>query len=292
MRAFAAFLVTLCVAAAAHAACPGCFAGGGPAATDCFVEFGGVAADGTLTCTDGDVSDADGKFDGTCTAKLQVCINVTGDAACTSQALSRPLSVKPGGNPVGRGLATAVQGLALSGEQCVDVLLPIPATAPRKNPTKAKKTRLVVTARSGSQRDVDKLKIVAQPALAFVGTPGAPTPSLANDVQPILTARCAYAPCHAAPAPAPVQDPQDLETGNTFAQTVNVRSAMSTLPRITPGSVKDSFLARKILGQGIGRNGGAVMPQICPGAPPAGGCLTDDEIRTILEWIAGGAPND
>jgi hypothetical protein len=34
------------------------------------------------------------------------------------------------------------------------------------------------------------------------------------------------------------------------------------------------------------------MPQGCPNLPPAGGCLTDAQIFTILSWIANGAPDN
>jgi hypothetical protein len=34
------------------------------------------------------------------------------------------------------------------------------------------------------------------------------------------------------------------------------------------------------------------MPQGCPGFPPLGGCLTREEIFTIVAWIAEGAPNN
>ncbi len=63
-----------------------------------------------------------------------------------------------------------------------------------------------------------------------------------------------------------------------------------------PGSIRQSQLAHRILGQGLPRfHGmviGAIMPQGCPGFPPAGGCLTTAETFTILSWIAEGAPNN
>jgi hypothetical protein len=59
-----------------------------------------------------------------------------------------------------------------------------------------------------------------------------------------------------------------------------------------PGSIAKSFMARKILGRGLKPSNGSMMPQGCPGVPPAGGCLTPAEEYTILAWIQSGAPNN
>ena len=84
------------------------------------------------------------------------------------------------------------------------------------------------------------------------------------------------------------------EQGKSYGSDVNVHSAdVPKMFRVKPGSLKGSFLAHKILGQGIPKSrGGALMPLGCPGLPPAGGCLTQAEIFTILSWIADGAPNN
>src|SRR5438128_1857342 len=68
-------------------------------------------------------------------------------------------------------------------------------------------------------------------------------------------------------------------------------AGLSGPPTVTPSSIRGSQLAHRILGQGLPR-GGAVMPQGCPGFPPAGGCLTTAETFTILSWIAEGAPSN
>src|SRR6185436_1248940 len=99
-------------------------------------------------------------------------------------------------------------------------------------------------------------------------------PSLANDVQPILTQRCAIPACHIGSSPG---GGQNLEAGQAYSQSVNVRSiGARKLFRVKPGNVKASFMSRKILGVGIPPGiGGSIMPQGCPGLPPSGGCLTD-----------------
>src|SRR5437879_1010515 len=84
---------------------------------------------------------------------------------------------------------------------------------------------------------------------------------------------------------------QSLDAAVAYAQSVNAPATTGKLLRVKPGSIRASQLAHRILGQGLPR-GGAVMPQGCPGFPPAGGCLTTEEIFTILSWIAAGAPDN
>ncbi|HTD27664.1 MAG TPA: hypothetical protein VK649_11825, partial [Candidatus Elarobacter sp.] len=121
-------------------------------------------------------------------------------------------------------------------------------------------------------------------------TPGAAQPSFAQNVQPIFTSRCAITSCHTGP-PQQASGGQSLDAAVAYAQSVNAPATTGKLLRVKPGSIRASQLAHRILGQGLPR-GGAVMPQGCPGFPPAGGCLTTEEIFTILSWIAAGAPDN
>src|SRR5262245_47895331 len=100
MRIAVALLLIALVVPSASADCPGdCVAGGGPAATDCFVAFSGIPGT-TVSCTDGDPTcDTDGKADGACTLALQACINVAGLPGCTPGSLTAPPSVKPSKDP-------------------------------------------------------------------------------------------------------------------------------------------------------------------------------------------------
>jgi hypothetical protein len=71
--------------------------GGGPSATDCYVELDVAGASGSnkLACVDGDPScDVDGQCQGTCTFEIAVCLNQTNVAGCTPAAPSKPLTVK------------------------------------------------------------------------------------------------------------------------------------------------------------------------------------------------------
>src|SRR5439155_968447 len=93
--------------------------------------------------------------------------------------------------------------------------------------------------------------------------PAQPTVSFANNVQPIFTRSCALAGCHVGPVPT---GPVDLSLGQTYAQTVNVKSAQQpNLKRFLPGKPDQSYIIHKIEG---GPNiAGVLMPQGCPGAP-------------------------
>lgn len=97
-------------------------------------------------------------------------------------------------------------------------------------------------------------------------------PTLAKDVQPILTANCAKAGCHAG-AVFP-----NLSEGKTAASITNKSNDCAGDKVVTPGSPKKSSLYNKIEGTSCGQR----MPK---GAAP----LPDAQIKTIEDWITGGA---
>jgi mono/diheme cytochrome c family protein len=107
---------------------------------------------------------------------------------------------------------------------------------------------------------------------AAVSTPTATTaaggaPSFANDVLPILEAKCVM--CH-----------------GTFGgwDASSYESVMTTgdnAPVVVPGDADGSLLAQKLLGT---QSEGNIMPP--------GGKLPDEEIQRILDWIASGAPDN
>jgi hypothetical protein len=288
MRTTVFLLAALVVASTARADCPpDCVLGGGkPATTDCFVQWAGIT-DATQTCVDGDTTcDTDGKADGVCTLALAPCVNVP-SAGCTPAPLTSA-TVKPTTLPAESALQTTLTGLAgVSTQTCAassGFAIPLKGgttLAPIKNGV----AKFKVTAIAGA-KDVDKLKLSC-----------APGAQLTRDVQPIFTARCAIPACHSGPSPS---GGHTLEAGKTWADNVNVKTTNPANGlRIKPGSIKGSFLARKILGIGI-RDGSSFMPQGCPGLPPTcpnnppgcGGCLTPEETLVILSWIQRGAPND
>ena len=262
--------LALLAAQAARAQCPpaGCFAGGGPAATDCFVEWAGVAAAQT-TCVDGSSCDSDGVADGICTFPIAGCINV---APCTG-----PLtSVSAKGRDAGaQALNAALAALPLGESGCTTPGYTVATKAPAITGIKPGVSKFTATAVESGKRDRDVLKLTCQPA----------APSLAADIQPIFDTKCATPACHVG---TPASGNLNLEAGNSIADTVN-QPVVSTFAkahvRVKPGSIKGSYLARKILGKGLVRFD-AVMPQACGATVP---CLTDAEKYLILAWIQSGA---
>ena len=280
---FAVGVTILALPGPARAVCPpDCVPGSGPAATSCFVMFSGIAPSLTATCVDGSSCDLDGKADGVCTLGVQACINVAGLSGCVPSGLTRTPRVTPTKDPVAQGLTMALGRINPAAEGCTPPGLAVPLKVSLAG-IRAAVHRLRVSVTSGGKRRIDKLGLTCAPN--GVG------PSLARDVQPIFTAKCAIPSCHSGSSPSAGQS---LEQGKSYGSDVNVHSAdVPKMLRVKPGSLKGSFLARKILDQGIPkRGGGALMPLGCPGLPPAGGCLTQAEIFTILSWIADGAPNN
>jgi hypothetical protein len=288
MRILTALAIAVLFAVPALAECPpDCVGGGGPAATDCFVAWSGISST-AVTCTDGDVAcDTDGVANGVCALGLQGCINVP-LSGCAPGTLTGPPSVKPAGNPVAQALAAALAGLDPAATGCTAPGVPLPLKISLAG-IKAGKAKLTVSASSGGSRDKDKLKLTCLPSTG--------APSFANQLQPIFgtsptdaSSKCAYSGCHSG---TPPPNPPNLEPGRAYGELVNVRALPpAKFVRVKPGSIKKSYLARKILGQGMAR-GTVMMPQGCPSAPLApGGCLSDQEIFTILSWIANGAPDN
>ncbi len=116
------------------------------------------------------------------------------------------------------------------------------------------------------------------------GTTVPTNPTLSLDVQPIFTASCALAGCHAGTAPA---QGQDLSAGNTFGNTVDIPSEqLPSMNRITPGDPTQSYLVHKIEGTQTSVGGtGSRMPF-------GRAALSSTQIATITAWITSGAPNN
>lgn len=254
---------------------PDCFAGGGVAAADCLVQFGGIGAART-TCADGDPAcDADGVVDGTCTFELTVCINVPGPG-CTPDAVVGPV-VGPAASSAARALAAGVAGLDPRRPGCATARVPVPLRAGLHGLAPAT-ARIVVSAK-GRRTDRDRLVLGC--------TPSAAAPSFAV-VAPIFAARCATLGCHTVTLP---NSTPPLETTVARSAVLDVPSLdVPSLKLVAPGDVAASWLARKILGRRL-VDRSRLMPDGCPKTPPAGGCLTPADKAAIVGWIAGGAPD-
>src|SRR6185295_1883588 len=120
-----------CSAGFAQAACaPNCVGGGGPAATDCVVTWGGITSTVT-TCVDGSACDQDGLADGVCTFPLEACFGV--DAATCGVTAVTSVKVSPLTLPDASALASGIQGLAPGACTTPGFSVPI-----KRTPTKLK----------------------------------------------------------------------------------------------------------------------------------------------------------
>lgn len=116
-----------------------------------------------------------------------------------------------------------------------------------------------------------------------VATGDTSAPSFASKVEPIFTKNCASAKCHAGASPSAKLN---LEQGKVYASMVKVKSGdCPTQFLVHPGDGDKSYLMQKLSGSGP-CFGGAQMPK---GAPTP---LISADVKLILGWINGGAPNN
>jgi hypothetical protein len=111
--------------------------------------------------------------------------------------------------------------------------------------------------------------------------------SLARDVQPVFTGRCALSGCHIGGTTA--QNGQDLSTrDSTIKYTVNVPSQeLPAMMRIRPTKPDSSYLVHKIQGTHLTVGGSGVR------MPASGsGFLSESVINIIRSWVAAGAQNN
>jgi hypothetical protein len=92
----------------------------------------------------------------------------------------------------------------------------------------------------------------------------------------IFSGNCARSGCHSGPDP---QEGLNLESGNAYSNLVGVTSSQSSLLRVKPGSSDESWLVKKLTGDGT-----SVMPP--------SGMLLRANIDTIAAWIDQGALNN
>lgn len=277
-RATAICFLLAAVAPGARATCPdGCFPGGGPAASDCLLQFSGISAART-TCTDGDPAcDADAAPNGVCTFALTVCINQP-TAACTPDAFAGP-TVTPPSSATARALAAGIADLDPAQPGCAATTAPV-MLRPSFTGGKSASARVTIAA-TGKRRDRDRLVFICKPATA--------APSLARDIQPIFTRRCAISGCHIT---TPPNSYPLLETGSAYGALIDQPSRnVPSLSLVRAGDAPGSYLARKVLGKRI-VDRTSQMPEGCPHEPPAGGCLTPAEQTALISWILAGAPDN
>jgi hypothetical protein len=107
--------------------------------------------------------------------------------------------------------------------------------------------------------------------------------SFSREVQPIFTANCALAGCHAPPGQLRLA----LSVGAAYASLVGVPSIQcQQFDRVAPGEPDASYLIDKLLDR--------VSVASCfdgTGMPP-GRRLSDADLGVITQWIAEGARNN
>jgi hypothetical protein len=142
----------------------------------------------------------------------------------------------------------------------------------------ATRYRLRVTARAGSASASDSSDD------AFTVAPPDGAVSLARDVQPIFTLRCATRFCHEHATQAAILD---LSVGAARAALVDVPSATAacrTFIRVRPGMPDQSYLVWKLAGAGTCLAGVRMPKDAAP--------LSATELALVRGWIGEGArPN-
>ena len=112
------------------------------------------------------------------------------------------------------------------------------------------------------------------------GDPIDPTATFTRVQNEIFTPTCGAIGCHNRLGQ---QENLILTAGLAYANSVGHPSVeMPQLSRVLPGDFANSYLYRKIIGQGIT---GDRMPQ-------GGPYLTDAQTKLVKDWIRRGAPND
>jgi hypothetical protein len=109
-------------------------------------------------------------------------------------------------------------------------------------------------------------------------------PSFSAHIQPIFSARCATGGCHSVRS---ARAGLVLAEGHAYDLLVNEPSVLSDsgLLRVEPGDPANSWLVRMISPDSVAREGRPRMPLAT--VP-----LTANQIVTIVNWIADGAPRN
>jgi hypothetical protein len=122
-------------------------------------------------------------------------------------------------------------------------------------------------------------KTAGDPPKTAAGSKQTAVAKFSEDVQPILTKRCAHPSCHGAAKSAGLE----MTSGVAYDNLVNVKSAEEPqFMRIKPGAPDSSYLVMKIEGK---QQVGARMPL-------TGGYLDTNDIQMVRSWVEAGAKKD
>lgn len=127
---------------------------------------------------------------------------------------------------------------------------------------------------------------IARACIAATGMSNTEPVSFKADVQPVLNTYCVA--CHQYGAS---QAGLNLEQGEAWFNLVNISSTQSTLVRVRPGELKQSYLVHKLLGTHVSVGGvGARMP--LSGGIVGTSLISAEEIDLIQSWVLQGAKNN
>jgi hypothetical protein len=135
-----------------------------------------------------------------------------------------------------------------------------------------------VAVTAGACADFEAPKAVMPPDVLVA------TPSFANDIQPIFTLRCATSSCHSVTTH---QVGMTLAAGHSYDNIVNRQSVFRpSWKRIVPFKPDSSFLIKVLLPDSATQH--PEITRMPLGRPP----LTSNQIQTIINWVAQGAPRN
>lgn len=130
-----------------------------------------------------------------------------------------------------------------------------------------------------------------EPPAGFDAT--TPAVSFSKDVVPIFGQSCAFSTCHGSSVGAANGVFLGRDAAKVHAAIVNVAGdELTTMPFVTPGSPRESYLMRKMDGSQCALDAQCTGGS-CQDSMPKNTTLLDVPARdTVRRWIAQGAKND
>ena len=120
-----------------------------------------------------------------------------------------------------------------------------------------------------------------------------PAVSFSKDVMPIFSQSCAFSTCHGSTTGSSNGVFLGRDPAKVIASVVNVKGdELTTMPFVTPGNPRESYLMRKMDGSQCALNAQCAGGS-CQDAMPKGDQPLDVARRDVVRrWIAQGAKND
>jgi hypothetical protein len=291
----------------------GVVGGGGSSATDCLTVFDAPAnvpprTPKNVRCTDGDACDADGAVNGRCEFPVAICANSTADPRCVANGIASLTVVHarddgdPAFDPELQAIATRA-GFVLEypetrSDRCsaptavhVAVDGPVAGGRCRTRVETIRMTALSTPADGRVRADVDRLKLVCEPAAVGCSARAFFTSTFDRIQTQIFDQSCATGGCHDSQT---TQADLLLERGASYANLIgktptNADAAAAGWRRVAVvdaamGDVASSYLVSKLTGD-LGPGFGKRMPFERPK-------LDDALVDVVRRWVAAGAPAD